>query len=85
MPMKTPFAPRNGDYPSKGAITKIINELGSVELKHEEIKDVIPAMQMEFFVSDKSLLKGLRIGNDVNFTLRYNNGQETIVSLSRTK
>jgi len=84
-PVKTPFVPKNGDYPGKGKITKINNELGSVELKHEEIKDVMPAMQMEFFVSDKSLLKGLNVGDNAEFILRYNNGQETIISLSKTK
>ena len=84
-PLKTPFVPKNGDYPGKGKITKINNDLGSVELNHEEIKDVMPAMQMEFFVSDKALLKGLKVGDEVDFTLRYNKGQETIVAISKTK
>ena len=83
--IKTPVVPKNGDYPEMGVITKINNDLGSVELNHEEIKDLMPAMQMEFFVSDKSLLKGLNIGDNADLTLRYNDGQETIVSLSKTK
>jgi Cu(I)/Ag(I) efflux system periplasmic protein CusF len=84
-PMKTPFVPKNGDYFGKGKITKINNDLGSVELDHEEIKDVMPAMQMEFFVSDKALLKGLKLGDEVDFTLRYNNGQETIIAINKSK
>lgn len=84
-PLKTPFVPKNGEYPGKGTITKINNELGSVELDHHEIKDVMPAMQMEFFVSDKSMLKGLKVGDEVDFTLRYNSGQETIVAISKIK
>jgi Cu/Ag efflux protein CusF len=84
-PMKTPFVPKNGDYSGKGKITKINNDLGSVELDHEEIKDVMPAMQMEFFVSDKALLKDLEIGDEVDFTLRYNNGQETIIAINKSK
>src|SRR5688500_5676285 len=60
----------NGDYPGKGKVTKINLELGSVEMDHEEIVGVMPAMRMEFFVSDKKLLDGLNIGDSVDFTLR---------------
>jgi len=36
-------------------------------------------------VGDKSLLSAFNVGGQMNFTLRYNDGQETIVSLSKTK
>jgi Cu/Ag efflux protein CusF len=84
-PLPTASVPKNGDYQGKGIVTKINNQLGTVEIKHEEIKDVMPAMQMEFFVSDKAMLKALNIGDAVNFTLRYNGGQENIVAISKSK
>ncbi len=84
-PLKTPIIPKNGDYPGRGKVTKINNELGSVEINHEEIKDVMTAMQMEFFVSDKALLKGLKVGDEVNFTLHYVHPQETIIAISKIK
>jgi len=77
--------PKNGEYPGKGIVTKIDERLGSVELKHDEIVGVMPAMQMEFRVDDKALLKGLAIGDKVDFTLKYKDGQETIVSITKTK
>jgi Cu/Ag efflux protein CusF len=43
----------------------------------------MPAMKMEFFVSDNVMLNGLKLGDEVNFTLRYNNGQETIIAISK--
>ena len=58
---------------------------GSVELDYEEIPDVALAMKKEFLVSDKAMLDGLKLGDMVNFTLRYNSGQETITAISKIK
>lgn len=84
-PVTSPSTPKNGDYPGHGRVVKINNELGSVELKHDEIKGIMPAMQMEFYVSDKALLKGLNVGDEVDFSLRYKDAQETIVAIARSK
>ena len=82
-PKKTPFVPKNGDYRGHGKITRIETKGGSVELDHEEIPELMPATKTELLVSDKSMLNGLKLGDEVNFTLRYNNGQETIIAISR--
>lgn len=75
----------NGDYPGKGKVTKINLELGSVEMDHEEIVGVMPAMRMEFYVSDKKMLDGLNVGDAVDFTLRYKDHTETVVGISKAK
>ncbi|MBK6750361.1 MAG: copper-binding protein [Acidobacteria bacterium] len=77
--------PKNGEYPGKGKVTKINNELGSVEMNHEEIVGVMPPMLMEFYVTDKAMLKGLAVGDAVEFMLRYKDGQETISKIEKTK
>lgn len=64
-----------------GFITKINLEIGSVELKHEEIQGMMPAMQMEFYVSDKKELETLKIGDKVLFTLEDNQGAERIIKI----
>jgi Cu/Ag efflux protein CusF len=84
-PAPSPSATRDGDYPGKGVVTKINNDLGSVEVDHEEIPGLMPPMRMEFFVSDKKLLDGLKVGDSVDFVLRYKDRNETIVSLSKAK
>jgi Cu/Ag efflux protein CusF len=66
-------------------VTKINNELGSIELDHEEIVGVMPKMIMEFFVSDKSVLKPFAVGDTVEFTLRYRDGQETIIAIEKSE
>lgn len=81
----TTSLPKDGDYPGRGKVTKINNDLGSVELDHEEIVGVMPRMIMEFYVSDKGLLKGLSVGDQVNFVLRQKSSSETIVRISKAK
>ena len=84
-PSKTPFPPQNGDYQGRGKITRIDVKGGSVELDHEAIAGAVPAMKKEYFVSDRAMLNGLKLGDEVNFTLRYNNGQETIEAISKIR
>jgi Cu/Ag efflux protein CusF len=69
---------------SKGIITKINLKNPSVELDHEEIKGIMPAMNMEFFVKDEKMLDGLKLGDKVDFTLEDNKGAEVIIKLSKT-
>jgi Cu/Ag efflux protein CusF len=82
-PVPTASIPKNGDYNAKGVVTKINLDLASVELNHEEIKDLMPAMLMEFFVSDKKFLNGLKVGDKVDFVVRYKDGAETIVDIKK--
>lgn len=71
-------------FPGKGIVTKINLELGSVALDHEEIKGIMPPMQgMEFYVSDKKLLDGLKIGDQVDFVLEDNAGAEQIIAVKK--
>src|SRR5215204_5042390 len=76
---------KDGDYDGTGVVTKIDTQLGSVEVNHDEIKDLMPAMQMEFFVADKKLLEGLKVGDKVDFVIRYKARNETIVKISKSK
>ena len=82
-PIPTPWIPKDGNYDGKGEVTKINNELGSIELNHEEIKDLMPPMQMEFFVKDKAQLKGLKIGDRVDFVVEYKHPTEIITNIKK--
>ncbi len=84
-PVPTSSRPKNGDYDGKGVVTKLNLEQGSIEIDHEEIKDVMPAMRMEFFVSDKKMLDGLKVGDKIDFVLRYQDPTETLVSIKRAQ
>ncbi|HQU84442.1 MAG TPA: copper-binding protein [Pyrinomonadaceae bacterium] len=84
-PVSTPDATKIKIANGKGVVTKINLELVSVELDHEEIKDVMPAMKMEFYVKEKSELEKLKIGDKVDFVLEENFGQEKIISIKKAK
>lgn len=77
--------PKDGNYPGHGKIIKINTELGSVELNHQEILGVMPAMIMEFYVKDKALLNGLAVGDKVDFVLEYKHPSETIVGITKVQ
>jgi len=87
----TPNAPGGSGAPSTevknyngtGTVTKINLEIGSVELDHEEIKNFMPKMIMEFYVSDKAQLKDLKVGDRVDFVLEDKGGAERIVNIKK--
>jgi Cu/Ag efflux protein CusF len=82
-PQPSPSVSKNRDYDGRGVVTKIDLELVSVEIRHEKIEGLMPAMTMEFYVSQKSELEKLKIGDAVEFVLRYKDGQEKIVSIKK--
>jgi Cu/Ag efflux protein CusF len=75
--------PANGNYPGKGVVTKINDANGSIELDHEKIDGVMPAMKMEFNVRDKSQMNGLKVGDKVDFTLEYKDRHEIITEIKK--
>ena len=76
---------KDGNYNGKGTVYKIDLNLGSVGLNHDDIVGLMPAMQMEFYVTDKALLKGLALGDKVDFVIVYKGGRETINSIKKTR
>lgn len=76
---------KNGDYDGRGVVTKIDLDIGSVEMDHEDIPGLMPPMRMEFYVSDKKMLDGLKPGDTVDFVLRYRDGTETVVKIGKAK
>ena len=65
----TPIAGQTVTYHGTGIVRSIDPKFPSVEIDHGEIKGLMPAMTMEFFVADKSLLDRLKPGDRVEFTL----------------
>ena len=70
-------------FDGRGVVTKINLERGSVELDHEEIKGSMPAMIMEFYVTDKRELEILKVGDKVEFVLEEDRGQEKLTSIKK--
>lgn len=66
-----------------GVIKKITPADPSVEIDHEEIKGYMPAMRMEYYVKDKSLIDSLKPGDKVDFAVEDKQGVEVISEIKK--
>jgi Cu/Ag efflux protein CusF len=83
-PLGVPSPPViNQPYYGTGVI-KIINlKEGWIEIDHEEIKGLMPAMEMEFWVKNVSLLHSVSVGDRVDFTVIETGKGEYITGLKK--
>lgn len=82
-PAGFPPAVMNKPYPGSGVVASINKQEGWIEINHEEIKDLMPAMQMEFNVTDKSLLDRAAVGDRVDFTIIETPKGEYLIELKK--
>jgi Cu(I)/Ag(I) efflux system protein CusF len=73
----------NKPYPGNGLVALINKKEGWIEINHEDIKDLMPAMQMEFNVKDKSLLDKVKVGDRVDFTIIETPQGEYLIELKK--
>jgi Cu/Ag efflux protein CusF len=73
----------NKPYPGTGVVDLINKQEGWIEITHEEIKDLMAAMQMEFNVKDKSLLDRVSVGDRVDFTIVETPKGEYLVDIKK--
>ena len=74
----------NQPYPATGVVVLINRKEGWIEINHDEIKGLMPAMQMEFWVRDKALLDNAKAGDRVDFTVTETPKGEYLTELKRT-
>jgi Cu(I)/Ag(I) efflux system periplasmic protein CusF len=70
-------------YEGEGKVIALKPKLPSIEIDHQEIKGLMPAMTMEFYVKDKSLLEGLKSGDQIAFSLDYGVGGLVITKITK--
>ncbi len=83
-PLQVPSPVIGKPYFGTGVITIINRNEGWVEIKHEEIKGLMPAMTMEFWVKTRSLLNEVQVGDRVDFTVVETGKGEFITELKKT-
>jgi len=55
----------------------------AIEIDHEEIVGLMPAMQMEFPVTDVALLSGLAVNDRIDFTVVEKTGQMKVTAITK--
>ena len=68
-----------------GKVISVVVEKQELVLEHGEIKGFMDAMTMGYKVSAPSLLKGLKAGDQINFTIDKNNSVITKITKLKDK
>jgi len=66
-----------------GTVESIDVEHATVQIDHEDIKDVMPAMSMPYVVKDKALLEAVVPGDKVDFWLESSDAGLIIVEIKK--
>ena len=65
-------------------VVKVLNPgAPAIEIDHEEIVGLMPAMQMEFPVTDVALLRGLAVNDRIDFTVVEKDGQMRVTAIAK--
>jgi Cu/Ag efflux protein CusF len=67
-------AVQTNQYKGEGIVKALNPKAPSIEIDHGELGALMPAMQMEFPVTDANLLNGLAVNDRIDFTVE--NGPE---------
>ena len=70
-------------YQGVGVVKSLNPKLPAIEIDHEEIVNLMPAMQMEFPVTEASLLNGLAVNDRIDFTIVDNAGEMKITAIKK--
>src|SRR4026207_2494366 len=74
-------APRS--YPGVGTVKALNPKAPSIEIAHGDIEGLMPAMQMEFDVTDAALLNGLQVNDQIDFTIEDRTGIMRVTAIKK--
>ena len=70
-------------YQGVGVVKALNPKLPAIEIDHEEIVGLMPAMQMEFPVTEVALLNGLAVNDRIDFTVVDNTGEMKVTAIKK--
>jgi len=76
-------AVQTNSYQGVGVVKSLNPKRPGIEIDHEEIVGLMPAMQMEFPVTEGSLLNGVAVNDRVDFTIQNGTGEMTIIAIKK--
>ena len=88
-PVSPTVAPKNSgatkykNYTANGIVKGVDAEKSSIIIDHEDIGDYMVAMEMPFPVTDKNLLKNVKVGDKIEFVLETGVGVERIIKIRK--
>jgi Cu/Ag efflux protein CusF len=83
-PVSGPAAAVQTNHYEAVGVVKAVNPKGpAIEIDHEDIEGLMPAMQMEFPVTDAALLNGLAVNDRIDFTVENATDGMKVVAIKK--
>ncbi len=73
----------SNSYHGVGIVKGLDPKVPAIEIKHEDIVGLMPAMQMLFPVTEKAMLDGLAVNDSIDFTVENNDGEMKITAIKK--
>ena len=70
-------------YQAEGVVKRIDPKLPAIEIDHQEIVGLMPAMQMEFPVTDGAMLNGIAVNDRIDFTVEDATGNMRVTAIKK--
>jgi len=70
-------------YQGVGVVKAIDSKKPAIEIDHGDIDGLMPAMQMEFPVTDVNLLNGIAVNDRIDFTIEAAKGQMKVIAIKK--
>ena len=83
----TPTGPaaavQSNSYHGEGIVKSVNPKAPAIEIDHQDIEGLMPAMQMEFPVTDASLLNGIAVNDRIDFTIENAAGVMRVTAIKK--
>jgi len=76
-------AVHSNSYQGIGTVKSLNPKAPAIEIDHGDIEGLMPAMQMEFPVTDASLLNGIAINDRIDFTVESGAGEMKVTAIKK--
>ena len=70
-------------YQGVGVVKSLNPKRPGIEINHEDIPGLMPAMEMEFPVTDAALLSGISVNDRIDFTVENGTGEMRITAIKK--
>jgi len=70
-------------YKGVGVVKGIDPKAPAIEIDHEDIVGLMPAMQMQFPVTDANLLQGIAVNDHIDFTIENATGEMKVIAITK--
>jgi Cu/Ag efflux protein CusF len=83
----TPAGPaaavQTNSYHGEGVVKSVNPKAPAIEINHGDIEGLMPAMQMEFPVTDANLLNGIGVNDQIDFTIENAAGVMRVTAIKK--